>query len=145
MAGFFAGSIFVVRLGDIFGRKWVLVAVSFLSSVSLLLMALISNLTVVLVSVFVFGITATSRWSIAYVYAIELTTKEHQPLYAMMSMMFDSSAFVLIGTYFYFVKDMTPILYTLAAIQMVCIVVQVVFIPESPFFLYEKNKLPQFF
>jgi MFS family permease len=110
LAGLFVGSIFLVRLGDIFGRKKMLFVVVTFSSLTLLLMLMINNLAVLLICIFIFGMTASPRYALSFVYALELTTSDHEAFYSMLSMICDSSGLIVLGTYFYFVKDINAIL-----------------------------------
>ena len=114
LAGLFVGSIFFVRLGDIYGRKWVLTATVIISTIALFGVIIPTNLIMLYISVFIFGVTASPRYALSYVYALELTTKNHEAFYTMLSMQADSSAMIILGIYFYFCKDMIPILIVLA-------------------------------
>jgi MFS family permease len=144
LAGLFIGSIFVVRLGDIYGRKKVLIPSILVSLVSLLLITYVNNLTSLVIFTFIFGIVAAPRYALAFVYANELTTQKHEALYSMLSMIVDSSTIIVIGIYFYFFKTMQPLLLASILITIVLVFVIVMFIPESPKFLYDKGRMDEF-
>lgn len=74
LTGLLFGSIFIVRLGDIYGRKKVLIPSMLVSMLSLLLITYVNNKVSLMVFIFVFGIVAAPRYAMAYVYANELTT-----------------------------------------------------------------------
>lgn len=144
LTGLLFGSIFLVRLGDIFGRKRILVIIVTISSIVLMGIIFTQNLLVLYMFIFLFGMTAAPRGALSFVYALELTTKRHEAFYSMLTMVCDSSGLIVLGTYFYFVKDMKPVIYALVVIQSLLIVLVGVFMPESPKFLYEKGELERF-
>ena len=55
---------------------------------------------------FVFGMTAGVKFSVAYMYSLELTTQNNGELYGILQLAFDSTVSILLGIYFYFVKNM---------------------------------------
>lgn len=144
LTGLLFGSIFLVRLGDIFGRKKILVVIVTISSFVLMGIIFAQNLLALYIFIFLFGMTAAPRGALSFVYALELTTKKHEAFYSMLTMVCDSSGLMVLGTYFYFVKDMKPIIYALVAIQTLLIILVCIFMPESPKFLYEKGELEHF-
>jgi MFS family permease len=109
LSGWFVGSFFIVRLGDIYGRKTILVPCTVISIITLLLIAIGNNLIALKALIFVFGVMAAPRYSLSYVYANELTTAKHESLYSMISMVLDSSALIILGIYFTFIKDLKPL------------------------------------
>jgi MFS family permease len=109
-AGLMVGSILVSRLGDVYGRKPILAAVVFVSSVALLGILLVEELYVLFALIFVFGVTAAPRYSMAYVYASEIVSSDHESTYCMLSMIIDSFAMIVFGIYYYYVKTMYPLL-----------------------------------
>lgn len=74
LTGLFLGSVFVSRLGDIIGRKPVLVASVLIGSLCLICMIVTTNLIVLHTSIFVFGVAASPRYSISYIYFSEIVT-----------------------------------------------------------------------
>lgn len=112
-AGLFIGSVFVSRLGDIIGRKIVLTATVLISSLTLISIILTTNLFLLYVSIFVFGVTASPRYSIAYIYFSEIVSSQYVYLYSMISMLVDAISMVVFGIYFNLIKDMAPLLWFL--------------------------------
>lgn len=88
--------------------------------------------------------SASPRYALTFVYCLELTTKKHEAFYSTLALTFGSSGLVILGVFFYFVKDMKIIIYILIGIQSVLIVVVALFVPESPKYLYEKGELVKF-
>lgn len=62
----------------------------------------------------------------------------------MLSMIMDSTCMVTLGVYFWVVKKIEPIILTSVLITLVLVVVIMIFIPESPKFLYEKGRIKEF-
>lgn len=54
--------------------------------------------------------SAAPRYAIAYVYASELVSVEHEPFYGMLSMLVDSFSMIIFAIYFYYIKDMNFLL-----------------------------------
>lgn len=115
MAGFFFGAVFLVRLGDIIGRKKLIVASTLINSATLFGVIFSPNIISVFSFVFIYGLTCGPR-NLSYVYALELTSSDYESLYSTISMLFDSTAMLVLGIYFYFVKSMNPLLYFIATI-----------------------------
>ena len=74
LGGLLFGSIFIVRLGDLYGRKMILVPSVLISMVSLVLITYVKNLVCMSIFIFVFGVVAAPRYAMSFVYANELTT-----------------------------------------------------------------------
>ena len=115
-SGLFVGSICISRLGDIVGRKKVLAVCVLVSSIALIIINLTTNLNVLLSFIFIFGLTAAPRYSLSYVYALEIVSTDHESFYAMLSMIIDSLAMIIFGIYFYYVKDIAPLIWALIAV-----------------------------
>src|SRR5258708_1953992 len=94
-SGLLIGSIFVSRLGDIYGRKHVLASVNFLSSVCLLGMLLVNEVYMLFTFIFTFGVTAAPRYSLAYVYASEIVSSSNESTYCMLAMIIDSLSMII--------------------------------------------------
>jgi MFS family permease len=143
--GLLFGSLFISRLGDIYGRKWILVGTVLVSTLSLLIINLTSSLYTLYGFIFIFGMSAAPRYSISYVYALELVSSEYETFYGMLCMTVDSISMILFGFYFYYIKDMNGILYFLAIIQTAAIIFLIYYVPESPKYLYDKGETNKFF
>jgi MFS family permease len=113
-AGLLLGSILITRLADIYGRKWILVGLVFVSTLAVLVINLTTSIYTLYTFIFIFGMTAASRFTICYVYALELVSSKYESFYGMFSMIFDSLPMIFFGFYFYYFKDMNPINYFLA-------------------------------
>ena len=124
MLGLTIGSFFFTNLCDIYGRKKVLLISLFVSNLSLLPIILgQSNYALTLISTFIFGITASVRYSVSYLLSTELTTSNNSELYGILCLVGDSIGALVVGAYFYFFKDMNTGLWTLIVVQTLCIVV----------------------
>lgn len=145
LAGFFVGSVFFVRIGDIIGRRPVILASTILSTFSLFgCQYFAPNLTALFIYIFLFGVTIGPRCFLSYVLGMELTPKEHHTLYATFSMLVDSACMIFLGIYFYIVRSMEGLITGLAVAQILIITLLWIFMPESPKFFYEQGKIDQF-
>jgi MFS family permease len=145
LIGFFVGSVFFVRLGDIVGRKPIVVSSTIISTLSLIgCQYLAPTITALLIFIFIFGVTVGPRCFLSYVLAMELTPKEHHTLYAMLAMLFDSLCMIFLGFFFWAVRSMQGILTILMVLQVFIILGIWFFVPESPKFLYEQGRKEAF-
>lgn len=75
MLGLMIGSIVITSLSDIFGRKKVLQLSLAISNIALVLIIFGQySYTFTILSTFVFGMVAASRYSVSYMYSVELST-----------------------------------------------------------------------
>eukprot|EP00347_Sterkiella_histriomuscorum_P006682 403351837 len=144
LIGQFLGSIFLMRLGDIFGRKYVVIISTLLGSVFMIGIIYSPNLNALYAFILLFGITLAPR-NLSYVYCLELTTHQNQSTYSMICMLFDSLGMIILGIYFSFFKSMTNLIWFTIAVQTFAALIVLVFCPESPKFLYEKKEYDKFF
>lgn len=101
MAGFFIGSVFFVRLGDVVGRRSVILVSTMVSTLSLFGCEYFApSMTALLAYIFIFGVTIGPRCFLTFVWMTELTPQEHQSLYGTWTMLFDSACMIFLGAYF---------------------------------------------
>jgi MFS family permease len=106
LLGFMIGSLTLTNLSDIYGRKPLLVLSLLISTiVTFPLIFYQDNFWLTIFFSFIFGISASSRYSVAYIYSVELSTSPNCYLYGTMCMFGDSMSSVLIGIYFVFFKS----------------------------------------
>ena len=107
MAGVACGSLFLTNLSDVYGRKPVLLVSTYISSLLMIPIVLKQDhYTSTILFTFLFGMTAGVKFSVSYMYSLELTTQQNGELYGVMQLVFDSIVSIILGVYFYFVKRM---------------------------------------
>jgi MFS family permease len=140
MLGLTIGSFFFTNLCDIFGRKKVLLISLIISNITLLPIILgQSNYAVTLVFTFLFGVTASVRYSVSYLLSTELTSSSNSEFFGILCLVGDSLGALVIGIYFYFFKEMSTSLWFIFVVQIFCIMLLYHYVPESPRFLYNGN------
>ena len=145
LAGFFIGSVFFVRIGDLIGRRPIVIVSTIVNTLTLIFMQFLApTLTLTFIYIFIFGMTVAPRCFLSFVWAMELTPKEHHLFYSTMAMIIDSACMIFLGFYFWSVKSMGALLNGLILIQIVIIALLWFFIPESAKFLYEKGRIEEF-
>ena len=82
LAGYFFGSIFLVRLGDIVGRKMVTVVSSLAGVVALIGIIAAQNIIALFLFIFIYGLAIAPRSFMAYVWALELSPKAWEHFYS---------------------------------------------------------------
>ena len=71
-AGWMAGSLFMPRLGDLYGRKWPFYLSLLVASVTYFSVLLTTDIKVQILNFFIMGVTQAGRYSMAHVYLQEL-------------------------------------------------------------------------
>ena len=71
-AGWMAGSLFMPRLGDLYGRKWPFYLSLLVASATYISVVLTTNIKVQIFNFFIMGVTQAGRYSMAHVYLQEL-------------------------------------------------------------------------
>ena len=82
---------------------------------------------------------AASRYSISYMYSVELSTSKNSKYYGVLCLVGDSSSSVILGIYFIFFKSFDFSLWTLLLLQILSMLILHRYVPESPRYLYTKN------
>jgi MFS family permease len=85
MAGIACGSLLLTNLSDIYGRKSVLLVATLISSFLLVPIILEQDNYMFTVSFsFLFGMAAAVKFSVSYMYSLELTTSQNGEFYGIM-------------------------------------------------------------
>lgn len=84
LAGFFFGSIFLVRLGDIMGRKKVTLSLGSIAVAALIVIIFTRNIIVLFTSIFIFGLTYMPAAFLAYIWTLELTDSKNETYFSSM-------------------------------------------------------------
>ena len=102
------------------------------------------NLTTLYVFIFIFGLTIGPRCLLSYVLAVEMTPHETQSFYTSFAMFIDSACMVTLGVYFYYIKSMDALMIAMTLLNFVLIIIIWYGVPESPKFLYERQRKEEF-
>lgn len=114
MLGLAFGSLFLTNIADVFGRKPVLLQSIFISNIFLLPIILFqSNYSMTLLSTFLFGTLAAVKFSVSYMYSLELTTLENHELFGMTCLFYDGCSSIVLAIYFWFFKQIDTSLWVL--------------------------------
>lgn len=60
-------------------------------------------------------------------------------------MVFDAVSMIVFGIYFWYVKDMVPLMWFVCISQTLMVVLVMIYVPESPKFLYAKGEYDKFY
>ena len=78
MVGLMVGSVFLTNLSDVYGRKPILLFALGLNTIMTIPLILFqNNYWITIFTTFLFGITAACRYSVSYMYSVELSTKKN--------------------------------------------------------------------
>ena len=103
-AGWMFGSLFIPRLGDLYGRKWPVVWSLLVAALTYLGVILSSDLKLTIVLMFFFGTCCAGRYSTSYVYLSELMPSSNRTLACSATQFIDASTLILLSLYFRFMS-----------------------------------------
>ena len=138
--GYVIGSLSFLRLGDVYGRKWVLVAALTLQTLILLAFYFVWKQWVFYVLMFLLGFGASVREGLSYVYAMEMLPKKNQITVGSTTFIVDCLPAIMMVVYLTYVSEhwqyflLLPLFLTVTALLGIALL-----LPESPKFLYAKR------
>jgi MFS family permease len=139
-AGWMFGSLFIPRLGDLYGRKWPVVITLLVASLTYICVILSYNLKLTIGLMFLFGTCCAGRYSTSYVYLSELMPLSNRTLACSATQFIDASTLILLTLYFRFMsKEWLHFQIFGASMTLLCFFA-CLFIPESPDYLYSKGR-----
>lgn len=103
-AGWTASCLFVPRLADIYGRKWVTLISSWFSAVVYLGIILSRKLELTIALFFFLGTCTTGKSSTAYVYLLEFIPENRVTWVATAMLFADGSTMIMLSIYFRFIS-----------------------------------------
>ena len=132
--------LWVPRLADIFGRRKVFIIGIICDAIFYTSMMLTHNYWVMMVTLFGFGLAASARMSVGFVYLCELCPSRLVPLIGSLFSVYDGSTYTFAVIYYWVISD-NWLYYTLIgyALQIVGLVL-VFSLPESPHYLIQLDK-----
>jgi len=139
-AGWTVACLIIPRLGDLYGRKWPVSISLLIATVTHILIVMSENWSWTVFLFFIFGGCCAGRYSTAFVYMTELLPKKDQDIFGSLVQCLDAGTFIIIPLYFRFIsKEWLPLQLFVIACALVS-QVALLFIPESPKYLYSKGK-----
>ena len=140
--GFWFGSLTLLRLGDIYGRK----PICLITSISLLIVYLmfffVENLYLIYFFLFVWGTLGIARGSLFYIYLLELIPEDKRSKYSWILMIFEGLMGIFNTGLVYLIGDVKKVMIIIFGMSLAHLIF-VIFTPESPKFLYSVNKIKE--
>jgi MFS family permease len=137
-------TIFVTRLGDIYGRKWLCWVSSALSIPIQLGFLLSKNLTLTTALFFLLGACTPGKLHISFVYLTELVPERHRTAVGTLVLFADASSMTLYPLYFRFVtKEWIYFQIGSLVMNIVGVIGMLIVIPESPKYLYASGRIKE--
>ena len=140
--GFAFGALVILRLGDIYGRKPVLIGSVILSIVLFLALYLANNIILVYILLFWIGTLNITKGTLFYLYFLELIPERKRIKYHTISNIMGLLIGIATMMFFYFIDDgllCFPILIAISILHSYFLYVW----PESPKFLYSRYKFEE--
>ncbi|CDW83769.1 solute carrier family member 5 [Stylonychia lemnae] len=139
-AGWAVAAVFLPRLSDIFGRKWVYFYSMLFHGLMYLGVILSHNLNLTIVFMGFFGFCSLGRASVGYLYMQELTPIKQQTIIGTILQIMNGLVTVLIALYFLYVSKHWEGFQIFGCATNFLIVVSIIFLPESPKYLISKKR-----
>ncbi|CDW73598.1 solute carrier family member 5 [Stylonychia lemnae] len=138
--GWAVAAIFLPRLSDLFGRKWVYFYSMLFHGLVYLGLILSHNLNLTIVLMGFFGFCSLGRASVGYLYMQELTPIKQQTIIGTILSITGGLVTVFIALYFLYVSKHWEGFQIFGCATNFLIVVSIPFLPESPKYLISKNR-----
>ena len=138
--GFVVGALTVVRLGDVYGRKWVLVSLMIFQAALFAVLLFFQVQWVTYVTMFFFGIQSTARYGIAYSYGLEFCPEKYKQLLSTIYFIFSALCLIIVAFFFPFISKKWEYYALIGVAYNVLSLIGLPFLPESPKFLHGKNR-----
>ncbi|CDW78574.1 solute carrier family member 5 [Stylonychia lemnae] len=139
-AGWTAACIIVPRIGDIYGRKWIVFFSQFQSFVVYLALILSQNLNFSIVMMFFLGLTSVAKVGTSYVYLLELVPQKSVTAISTIVLFADGSTMIWISLYYKFISNEWLYLQIFGITITGLSNVTMLLMPESPKFFYSIKK-----
>lgn len=145
LMGTFAGAFVIPRMADIYGRRpmYIFGLIKFIASCVGLILS--TDIRAMYVFLFLGGLSEAGRCYVGYVYAIEIVPKRMQSLAGLVYWLGPAAGKIFVCLYFMLSKQKDWMIMPLIAItiSVISLLLTVVFLPESPRFLYAKKRYPE--
>lgn len=142
-AGVILGMFIIPRLADLKGRKWPIIACSFLQVPLYIWMFFMSTLIEAYVIFFFFGVGFVGNVSIGPLYIQEFLQKRHRAISICVIQTLEGFVVILCVLYFvYITKDWKPWYYFVLG-QQLLIIVGLLWLPESPEYYFSKGRFAE--
>ncbi|CDW90392.1 UNKNOWN [Stylonychia lemnae] len=138
--GWAIAAIFLPRLSDIFGRKYVYFISMLLHAIMYLGMIISRNLNLTIVLMGFFGFFSLGRTSVGYLYMQELTPTKQQTFIGTFLQIVNGSIASLIAIYFLYVSKHWLGFQIFGCVTNFLIAISIIYLPESPKQLISKKR-----
>ena len=142
MSGYVFGALTILRLGDVYGRKPILILSSISNTIIYFLLCFAGNTYLIYALLFVDGAMRMTKGSLAYILMLELIPESKRSKFNSIIMSLEGgAAFFTVGSIYIF-KDALITLFITTVISFIQFAF-VVLAPESPKFLHSISKLKE--
>jgi MFS transporter, putative metabolite:H+ symporter len=135
-AGWVTTLIFLPAISDRKGRKWFAFVFTLIQFAIFIFLYFTHSL---IVCMYLIGFGLTGKVTILYVYITEFLPASKRNLYATLLNCFDGGTMIWSSLYFAYIPYWKPFFIFVLAIHVV-IIINLLFIPESPIVLYENER-----
>jgi len=139
--GWLAASFFLPSWSDIYGRKWPYIGSMVVQLLAIGGLLLSHSIVLTTALMFVVGMCSVGRWTVAYIYLLEMLTTPKQK--ALGPFVNASAGLGLISSTFYLTtisKNTMPYEFSIFILNLVSVVCGFFYLPESPRYLFAKQE-----
>lgn len=142
MSGYAFGALTILRAGDIYGRKPILILSSASNTIIYFLLCFASDIRVIYALLFIDGAMRMTKGSLAYISMQELIPEKKRSIFNSIIMSIEGlTAFVTVGSIYLFKDALITLLITtvISLVQFIFVLIS----PETPKFLHSVNKIKE--
>ena len=135
-AGYSIACFIIPRIADIYGRKYIVVVSLWIQLIIIIGITVSKNFFLTLGFMFFFGTVSVGRSTVNYLYLLELVPKERKVFIGTLINAINECTYIFSSLYFKYVsKEIIWIMILAIIVNLIC-GIGLIFLPESPEFLY---------
>ncbi len=138
--GYSISCLFIPRLADLYGRRWPYIISMWVQVLAFVGLMVCKNIMGTLSLILLFGLCGGGRSTVGFLYLMELVPRKDKKYTGTLTSAFDSFVYTVTGFFFWFMCKDTFYLLFMCAIGNFLVAIGVIFVPESPEYLYEKKE-----
>lgn len=114
--GFMAGALFIPRLADIFGRRWIIIAGLLCNVVGVILVVFANSLSFIYAAMIILGLQSPATMQVSFVMITEIVGTKYRAFYSTLILSINAFLNLFNPAYYYLAKDFMPLMYATLAL-----------------------------
>ena len=130
--GFMVGALFVPRLADIFGRRWIIIFGLGFAVIGVVFVVFANSLAFIYAAMIILGIQAPATQQVSFVLITEIVGTKYRAFYSTLILSINAFLNLFNPVYYYFAKNYMPLMYSTLALAGVLLFFSIFILLESP-------------